>query len=110
MDPITLATVTSALTVLATEATKATASEAGKELWAKVKSLFCWKTEPARSDLAPSIAIRLNNDSDIAARVVALLRESNLNDGTTLAVGTLVTNLSADKVIVANRIDGTIQM
>ena len=40
MDPITLATVTAGVAVLATEYTKGIASEAAKSTWNKIKALF----------------------------------------------------------------------
>ena len=47
MEPLTLATLTAAVTVLATEVGKGAAAEAGKSAWGKIKSLFKWSAEPA---------------------------------------------------------------
>ena len=51
MEPLTLATLTSAVTVLALEVGKGPAAEAGKSAWGKIKSLFRWSAEPAEADL-----------------------------------------------------------
>jgi hypothetical protein len=98
MDPITLATITSALTLLSTEVAKGAASEAGKALWTKIKSMLGWAQDPSPSDLAPEIARKLAADSKIAKEIVELLQaqpESNRH------ASTLVQSIDADKVIVA---------
>lgn len=100
MDPITLATVTAALTTLATECGKNAASEAGKDLWDQVKSLFGWKAEPPPSELAPDIARRLQADDALLKRVVGLLQERPA--GTASA---LVGSIQAGKVVVATTIN-----
>jgi hypothetical protein len=100
MDPIVLATLTSGATVLAAECAKGAASEAGKDVWTKIKSLFGWKKEPQLMQLAPTIAQRLQADADLARKLVDLLQQDRAGTASTL-VGTI----NADKVVVARKID-----
>jgi hypothetical protein len=102
MDPIALATITSALTVVATEVAKGAAGEAGKSLWNEVKSMFGWVQEPNKSDLAPDIAAKLVVDPELAKKVVQLLQAHPQDAGTAAA---LVGRIQAEKVVVAQRID-----
>lgn len=101
MDPVTLATITSAVTVLATECSKGIAAEAGKDLWAKIKALLEWKDEPPPSQLSEKIATELQNQPSVALQIVELLK----NNAKSISAGALVTNLTAEKVVVAQRID-----
>lgn len=50
MEPLTLATLTGAVTVLASEVGKGIASEAGKSAWGRIKSLFNWSADRAEDD------------------------------------------------------------
>ncbi len=104
MDPITLATVTSAVTLLATECGKGLASEAGKATWSKIRSLLGWQDEPTEKtekEFAPAVARRLEKDEVVVRQIVALLQEQP-------AVGTasaLVGSIQADKVVVAETLN-----
>jgi hypothetical protein len=100
MDPVTLATITSGVTVLASEVVKGAAGEAGKELWRKIKSLFKWKDEPPLADLAKNIAEELQKDPRVASQIVELLR----TDAKLENAGVLVSNINAEKVLVAGTI------
>ena len=102
MDPITLATVTSAVSVLGMECAKGMAGVAGKDLWDKIKSRLGFQGEPKTSELAQSVASRLASDEKLAAEIVALLKE---HAGTGSSAGALVGSIDAEKVVVATRID-----
>ena len=101
MDPITLATLTSGVVVLAKEA--ATAAEAGKAAWEKIKGLFGWKAAP--DDLAGEAARKLSADPNLAAEVLKILKRDG-SGGARALVG----NITADKVIVIGENHGDIQM
>mgnify|MGYP005635612045 FL=1 len=96
MDPITLATVTAALTVLATECSKGAAKEVGEDLWTKAKSLLGWKKQPATTDLASAIAEKLHSDQDLMREMVKLLQQTNSVEN----VSALVQNVSAKKLVI----------
>lgn len=100
MDPIALATVTSAITVLVTEFARGAVSEAGKDTWAKIKSLFGWKRDPEPGVLAPAVAQRLHNDPELVRQVLAVLREHAPE-----TASALVGSIDAEKVVVATKID-----
>ncbi len=76
MDPVTLAVATSGLSFLAVECIKGAASEAGKNLWNGVKSLFDWQAEPDLDGLAERIARRLAENDEAARRAVELIASS----------------------------------
>ncbi|HEV8605341.1 MAG TPA: hypothetical protein VGQ99_08250 [Tepidisphaeraceae bacterium] len=99
MDPITLAVITSAITTLAAEAAKSVASEAGKDLWTKVKSLLGWSKEPALDIVALEAAKRLNADNALAKQVLVLLQQQP-----SMAASAIVKNINAQNVTVAERI------
>ena len=101
MDPITLATLTSAVTVLGTEILKGAASSVGKDLWGKIKAVFGWNVEPSMSDLPVEVATRLSADGALAKSILALLKSSSSIENTATA---LVGNINADQVIVSQTI------
>ena len=74
MDPITLAVLTSGVVTLASESAKGLASQAGKDAWSKIKTLFAWKKEPADGELTPKVAEALNNNAQLAQQVLQLLQ------------------------------------
>ena len=98
MEPITLATTTSALTLLATEVAKGLGDEAGKDLWEKVKRLLHWSGDPQTSELSVKLATELSADDELASQVIKLL-QSSPNVGTPAA---LVGRIDADKVFVTH--------
>ena len=101
MDPVTLATVTSAVTLLATEAGKGLAGEAAKDLWKKVRNRLGLKGEPAKEELAPTIAHALASDEAAAGDVVRLLQQ---HAGQAGDAASLVGRIDAEKVIyIANQ-------
>jgi hypothetical protein len=102
VDPISLATVTAALTVLATDAIKGVASSAGKDIWGKVKTLFGWKAEPNLNDLAVAIASRLEKDETLLTQIVTLLKSVGPTESTAAAI---VGRVDATKAVIVQRLD-----
>jgi len=96
MDPVTLATITSGVSVLATECAKGLAGQGGKDTWARIKSVLGWKGDPAPENLAPAVAERLAYDEDTACTVIQLLQQAN-NVGSAAAI---VGNINAERVVV----------
>ncbi len=107
MDPITLATVTAALTTLGVEVPKGAASAGGKDLWGKVKSLFGWGADPAPSEMAPAIAHRLENDDALVQTLVGLLKAQPAG-----TASQLVGSIQAERVVAAQHVNvaGDFQM
>ncbi len=100
MEPVTLATLTSGATVLALEVAKGAASEAGKNAWERIKSLFNWSAEPAESNLSTDIARALEANESLARQVVEILQAQP-----TGTASNLVGRIDAEKVVVAEKID-----
>jgi hypothetical protein len=96
VDPVTLATVTAALTVLGSEVGSGIAKEAGKDLWSKAKSLLGLKKEPEQADLASTIAERLSGDEDLMKSLVELLQQTQPVE----RVSALVQNVNAEKLVI----------
>jgi hypothetical protein len=96
MDPVALATVTSAVTMLASEAGKGLAGDAGKDLWGRVRSVLGWKEDPPMQDVAPKVAARLQGDEQAAREIVQLLQGHSSSSGAAAIVG----NVSAEKMTV----------
>lgn len=105
MDPITLATVTSILTVIGSECAKGAASKVGEDIWSRAKGLFGWSSEPTLDKLPVSIAKQMHNDDKLLDSVISLLQAHNVSQAPNDVVGPLVQNLRAVKSIVANKIE-----
>jgi hypothetical protein len=110
MDPITLATATSALTVLGTECAKGAASELGKDLWSQAKALLGFNHEPEAKELPRAIATRLQSDDALLSKVMELLANTNAQDSSVQIAGSLVGNLHSQKTVVAQKIEGNITL
>jgi hypothetical protein len=101
MDPISLATITSAAANLGLEAITETASEAGRELWETIKQRLGWREEPDSSELASRIARKLQNDEELSRELVKLLQgRSDASHSTAL-----VKHIDADKVTLADTVN-----
>lgn len=101
MDPLTLATLTSAVTVLASEVGKGIASEAGKSAWAGIKSLFKWSSEPVEQDLPVNIARSLEANEALARQVVEILKSQQTGTASTL-VGAISVEKGSITVVQTN--------
>ena len=100
MDPIVLATVTSAVALCGTEFLKGAASEGGKQLWGKIMKLFGWQSPPTQSELAPAIAKRLLQDQELAGQIVRVLQKEPAT-----SAAALVASVDAEKVVIAKEIN-----
>ena len=101
MNPLTLATITSSVTVLATDCLKGIATEAGKSTWNAIKSLFKWNSDPKLEELANKIAEELQKNPEIAEQIVKMLKDQD-------SIGSaseLVSSINAEKVVVAQKIE-----
>jgi hypothetical protein len=107
MDPISLAVVTSSLTMLANEAAKSLASEAGKSAWSTIMGWFKWTTEPPIHEIPRLTAERLVAEPALADRIVELLRSCPCGSASTL-VGTI--NAPGGKVVTIGTNSGTITL
>lgn len=97
MDPITLATITSAVTVVATEAGKGVMAGVGQDVWARIKGVLGLQKDPPPAELAPTIATRLEHDDEAAREVLRLLREHA--DASPKAAA-IVGQINAEKVVI----------
>lgn len=95
MEPVTLATITAAACVLATEAAKNFAGEAGKSLWEKVKGRLGFDSEPKPEDLPVEIARKLSSDTQATKDVLRLMKQSKSS-----SAASLVGRIDAEKVVV----------
>ena len=109
MDPIILATATSALTLLGTETAKGLASQAGKDVWSKAKGLMGWTNEPDAPELPRAIATTLQSDEALLAHVIKLLADAKAPDSSVQMAASLVGTLTAEKVVIGQKIEN-IQM
>ena len=101
MDPISLATITSAATNLGIQALTDTVGEAGKELWDTIKQKLGWHQEPDSSELASEIARKLQDDEQLTREVVKLLQDQ----GEATYSSSLVKNIDADRVTLSDTIN-----
>jgi len=100
MDTITLATLTSAATLLATDAARGLASEAGKSAWEGIKRLLGWEREPEAENLARGIAEALDGDATLAHEVLSHLKLQGIGPS-----GALVGRITAKNVIAGNHVE-----
>ncbi|MCF8030790.1 MAG: hypothetical protein K9K39_07845 [Desulfohalobiaceae bacterium] len=101
MDPITLATITSAASNLGLEAIKDSATQAVQELWDTIKQKLGWQRDPASSELASQIARKLQDDEELTRELVKLLQ----NQSEPTYSSALVKNIDADKVTLADTVN-----
>ncbi len=98
LDPITLATITSAVTLFGTKVLEGLGGEAAKTAWDRVTKVFGWQETPNAADLARATAEHLQANPQHAASVVQLLQQQGGN------VGMLVGHIEAERVLVAHTI------
>lgn len=92
MDPITLATLTAAVSTLGMEAMKATASEAGKSVWEKVKGWLGFEKTPGVEDMAHEVATALVKNGQAAEQVLTELKKADAGTASRMVQKTVVTN------------------
>ncbi|RYZ10573.1 MAG: hypothetical protein EOO70_10315 [Myxococcaceae bacterium] len=100
MNPIALATVTSAVTLLATEAAKAVATQAAKDAWERVKAHLGFDAEPSAPEVPALTATALQERPELLPELQRIVAESGSQ-----AAGQLVGTVNAEKVVVAQNID-----
>jgi hypothetical protein len=99
MDPVTLATITAGVSVLASECAKGVAGEAGKDLWTRIKKRLGFQQEPELPMLAPAVAQKLSEDESAAKDVIELLRNHASAAPTAAA---MIGQINAERVVVLN--------
>jgi hypothetical protein len=96
MDPVTLETVTTALSFVGHEVAKGSASEAGKALWKKVRDLLGWKSDPPEAAIPQAVAQGIVDQPDLLEKLLSLVEKQA--DSGALAI---VQNLRAKNAFVA---------
>jgi hypothetical protein len=97
MDPLSLATLTTALSVLGQEVAKGTASEAGKKIWARVEKAFGWAGAQKDADLPTKAAAAIQEQPKLAQEVTELLQSLKPNESRAAAI---VETINAKNVVV----------
>jgi hypothetical protein len=88
LDPITLSSITAAVSVLGTEVAKGMASEAAKTAWEGVKKLFGWTSDPPTHEIPMQIAKAAEASPEIVGKLLELLKRNQTGTATQL-VGNL---------------------
>lgn len=101
IDPITLATISSAVSVLGNEFLKGVAGEAGKTTWAKIKALLDWQSDPKVEEIPHAVATALTQSPQLAEEIVKLLKSAETG-GASAMVGSI--HAEGGKVVVAQNI------
>jgi hypothetical protein len=101
MDPIVMATITAAVSVLGSEYLKGFGNEAGQSTWNGIKSLLGWTSDPDPADIPDKIAAALTASPGMAERLVQLLKSNNAGTATAM-VGKI--EMSGGKLNVVNTI------
>jgi hypothetical protein len=99
-DPITIATITAAVSVLGNEYLKGIASDAAKSTWQSIKSLFGWKADPEPSSMAADAAEKLCASPELVEKILQLLNDA----GAIGTAGAMVGRINAKNVIVSKTI------
>jgi hypothetical protein len=101
LDPISLATLTSAVTLVAQDYGKGVAGEAGKATWIAIKSLFGWRSDPAVAEVPEQVATGLSSSPEIAEKLIEILKRDPSQP-----TASLVHNLTVvdGKVVIAQHI------
>jgi hypothetical protein len=107
IDPITLSSITAAVSVLGNEVAKGIASEAAKTAWGGVKNLFRWTSDPAPHEIPAEVAKTTEASPEIVEKLLELLKHNQTGTATQL-VGHLEVQ-AGGKVVVADKVD-TINM
>lgn len=101
IDPVALASITSAVSVLGNECLKGLATEAGKSTWTGIKNLLGWTSDPLPAEIPANVAKALTGSPDIAEKVLLLLK-SNQTGTASAIVGKI--EARGGKIIVAQSI------
>ena len=101
IDPITLASITSAVVNLRTDYLRGVTTEAGKSTWKGIKSLLGWTSDPASEEIPKMVANALVAYPDTVEKLQALLEANHV--GSAPLVGRIEGG-GRDKIIVADNI------
>lgn len=102
MSPTEIATLTTSLTLVATEAIKGISGSAGKDLWSKIKTKLGWKIDPPEDQLQTEMASKLNEDHSLALELIELLKLSAPSN----EIGSVFAkDITANKAIIGSNIN-----
>lgn len=101
IDPIALATLTSAVTVLGNEFLKGVAGEAGKTTWTKIKTILGWNSDPKPAEIPEKVATALSESPHLAEQIIELLKTHETGSPSAM-VGKI--EATGGKVVVAQTI------
>jgi hypothetical protein len=102
LDPIVLATITSAVSLLGHEYLKGAASEAGKATWSGIKSVFGWNSDPAPAEIPHKTAEAITASPELAEQLLVLLKNHQAGSATAI-VGQLHVS-EGGKVVIGQNI------
>ena len=102
IEPVALASITSAIAVLGNEYLKGVASETARATWSGVKALFGWTSDPEPAEIPEKVARAISESPAVVEKLVDLLK-SNPSGAATALVGRI--EVSGGKVIIANTIN-----
>ena len=104
MDPFTAAAV-AAITTVALDATKETATQITKAAWGKLKGVLGWTTEPAPADVAALAEKTLAANPALATQVQQIVNDYRLqvgNDNRQQVGGVSTGNISGKTILNGN--------
>jgi hypothetical protein len=106
MDPITIATVTAAATVIGVSVLRGTAPDADKAAWDELQEVFGWDKQPTTDDLSATIAYQLINEEDVAGQVVYIIK-TNADKNTARLLGGI--RLMTEEEAAAEEAEGDVE-
>jgi hypothetical protein len=101
IDPVALATISSAVSILGTEYLKGLASEGGKTSWTRIKALLGWTSDPSPAEIPEKVANAITESPAIAEKLLLLLKNAHAGTATAM-VGKI--EASGGKIVVADTI------
>jgi hypothetical protein len=101
-DPLVLSSLTAAVSVLGNEYLKGIATDAGKNTWSAIKSLFAWTSDPSPTEIAEKVANAVATSPEMIGKLLQLLKSSQAGAATSL-VEKLEVN--GGKVVLAGTIN-----
>jgi hypothetical protein len=101
VDPIILASITSAVSVLGNEFLKGISGAAGKSAWANIQSLLGWQSAPKAEEIPAKVATALTASPELAERILELLKNQDVGTPSAMVGKIEATN---GKVVVSQTI------
>ena len=101
LDPVALASITSAISIVGNDYLKGVATEAGKASWEGIKALLGWASDPALAEIPEKVSNAVATSPEITEKLLHLLKRDSSG-----AASRLISRLevSGGKVVVANTI------